>query len=259
MLIAVTRPVSASIDRCELTYLGRQPIDLALARAQHAGYEEALTRLGARVVRLPGNDELPDATFVEDAAVVLDELAIVPVMGAPSRRPESAEVARCLGRFRPLRRLEPPGTLDGGDVVVAERTVYVGRTQRTDDAGIAQLRRVLEPHGYAVVRLVPTGCLHLKSACTYLGRRTVLANPQRVDVQAFEGMKVIEVAPEEPGAANAVGLAGTLVFPGDFPRTRERLEAEGFTVIPVEVSEIRKAEAAVSCMSLLFDADLPQG
>jgi dimethylargininase len=257
MLIAVTRPVSASLGRCELTFLEREPIDVALARRQHAAYERALEGLGATIVRLSPQDDLPDAVFIEDSAIVLDELAVIPIMGAESRRAETVEVARCLGRFRPLRRLEPPATLDGGDVMVAEKTIFVGQTARTNQAAVAQLRRTTEPHGYAVQALEPRGCLHLKSACTYLGRRTVLANPEWIDVAAFEGLKVVTVDPQEPFAANAVGVGGTLLFPVDLPRTRTRLESEGFTIVPLETAELRKAESALTCMSLLFDGELP--
>lgn len=257
MLVAVTRPVSASLGRCELTFLDRQPIDIALARQQHAAYEQALASLGATLVRLPQSDELPDAVFVEDTAIVLDELAVIPIMGAESRRPETVEVARCLGRFRPLRRLEPPATLDGGDVMVAEKTIYVGRTARTNDAAIEQLARIVGQHGYTVVPLDPRGCLHLKSACTYLGRKTVLANPEWIDPAVFEGLKVVTVDPCEPFAANAVGIGGHLLFPTDFPQTRARLEAEGFTTVPLDTAELRKAESALTCMSLLFESGTP--
>jgi dimethylargininase len=257
MLVAVTRPVSTSLARCELTFLDRDPIDVALARRQHAGYEQALASLGFMMVRLPQADELPDAVFVEDTALVLDELAIIPIMGAESRRPETVEVARCLGRFRPLRRLEPPATLDGGDVMIAEKTIYVGRTARTNDAAIEQLERIVEPHGYRVVALDPRGCLHLKSACTYLGRKTVLANPEWIDAGSFDGLRLIEVDPSEPFAANAVGLAGNLLFPNDFPRTRGRLEAEDFKIIGLDTAELRKAESALTCLSLLFDTAGP--
>jgi dimethylargininase len=257
MLVAVTRPVSTSLGRCELTFLDREPIDLALARRQHAAYEQALASLGALLVRLPQNDELPDAVFVEDTALVLDELAIIPIMGAESRRPETVEVSRCLGRFRPLRRLEAPATLDGGDVMVAEKTIYVGRSARTNDAAMEQLQRIVEPHGYTVVPLDPRGCLHLKSACTYLGRKTVLANPDWIDPAVFDGLRVVTVDPAEPFAANAVGLAGHLLFPNDFPKTRARLEAEDFRILGLDTAELRKAESALTCMSLLFDSGNP--
>ncbi len=252
MLVAITRPVSASLGRCELTFLARVPIDVALARRQHAAYEAALERLGATLLRLPAADDLPDAVFVEDTAIVLDELAIVPIMGAESRRPETASVEPVLRCYRPVHRLAPPATLDGGDVMLAERRLYVGRTTRSNGAAIDQLRSMLAPNGYEIVPVVPTGCLHLKSACTYLGRRTVLVNPEWIDPSCFADLEVLAVAPTEPFAANAVEVDGVLLFPADFPETLAKLRAAGFEVVTVDTSELRKAESAMTCMSLLL-------
>jgi dimethylargininase len=252
-LLAITRPVSASLAQCQISFIERLPIDLSLARAQHAGYERALEALGVRLLRLPPADDLPDATFVEDTAIVLEELAVIPIMGAPSRRPEVVDVARCLAAYRTVHRLEPPATLDGGDVMQVERTLYVGVTVRTNRAAIDQLQAILEPSGYRVVPIVPTGCLHLKSACTYLGRNMVLANPAWFDVSGLEGVEVIPVAADEPFAANAVEVAGRLLYASDFPRTRAALEQRGFEVIPVDTAELRKAESAMTCMSIIFE------
>ncbi len=253
-LIAITRPVSASLGECEITFIEREPIDLPLARRQHAAYEVALERLGARLVRLPPADDFPDAVFVEDTALVLDEVAVIPIMGAGSRRGETAEVARCLTAYRPLHRLEPPATLDGGDVMRAGRTLYVGLTARTNRAAVEQLERATAPHGYRVVPIGPTGCLHLKSACTCLGRDVVLANPDWIDVSCLTGLDIMAVAPEEPFAANALAVAERLVYPGDFPKTRAALERRGFEVITLDTAELRKAESAMTCMSLVFEA-----
>lgn len=252
--IAVTRPVSSSLPRCELSFVERQPIDVAVARRQHAAYEAALERAGAEIVRLPAADDYPDATFVEDTALVLDELAVIPIMGAPSRRGETVDVEHCLSRYRPLARLTPPATLDGGDVMRVERTLIVGLTARTNRAAAEQLRALTRPLGYEVVSVVPTGCLHLKSACTYLGRGIVLANPEWIDRSCLGGVEVLPVAPEEPLGANAVALEGRLLYADGFPRTQERLVRCGFEVMVVETSELRKAESAMTCMSLVFEA-----
>ena len=253
-LVAVTRSVSASLAQCEISFIPREPIDLAAARREHAAYEAALERLGARLLRLPAADELPDAVFVEDAALVLDELAIIPHMGAASRRSETIELARCLAGYRTLHRLEPPATLDGGDVMRVERTLYVGLTARTNRHAVHQLEHILEPVGYRVMPVVPTGCLHLKSACTYLGHGMVLANPEWIDVSCVEGAEIVPVEPDEPFAANALSVAGALVYPADFPATQAALERFGFEVIPLDNRELRKAESAMTCMSLIFDA-----
>jgi dimethylargininase len=253
-LIAVTRPVSSSLPRCEISFIQREPIDVALARREHAAYEAALAQAGARVVRLPIADELPDATFVEDTALVLDELAVIPVMGAPSRRGETAEVERCLAAYRPIVRLTLPATLDGGDVMRADRTIFVGLTTRTNRAAVDQLRALTRPHGYQVVPVVPTGCLHLKSACTYLGRSVVLVNPAWIDASCLRGLELLPVAEGEPFGANARAVGGTLLYAAGFPATQARLERRGFEVLTVETSELRKAESAMTCLSLVFEA-----
>jgi dimethylargininase len=252
-LVAISRAVSASLPQCQISFIERVPIDVALARAQHAGYERALESLGVRLLRLPPADELPDATFVEDAALVLDEIAVIPIMGAPSRRPEVAAVARSLSPYRQLRHLEAPATLDGGDVMRVDRTLYVGVTARTNRAALAQLQAIVEPLDYRVVPLIPTGCLHLKSACTYLGRGIVLANPDWVDVSCLKGLEVMPIASEEPFAANALEITGKLLYADDSPRTRAELERRGFEVVPIEIGELRKAESATTCMSIVFE------
>ena len=253
-IVAVTRPVSSSLPRCEISFIEREPIDVALARRQHAAYEAALERAGAHIVRLPAADDHPDATFVEDTALVLDELAVIPIMGAASRRGETVEVERCLAGYRPLVRLTPPATLDGGDVMRVERTIVVGLTTRTNQAAVDQLRTLTRPHGYQVVPVVPTSCLHLKSACTYLGQGVVLANPEWIDRSCLAAAEVLPVASEEPFGANARAVGGRLLYATGFPKTLERLERRGFEVITVETSELRKAESAMTCMSLVFEA-----
>jgi dimethylargininase len=253
-LVAVTRPVSSSLPRCEISFIDREPIDVAVARRQHAAYEAALARAGARVVRLPAADEHPDATFVEDTALVLDELAVIPIMGAPSRRGETVEVERCLAGYRLIARLVPPATLDGGDVMRVDHTIVVGLTARTNPAAVEQLRALAGPHGYEVVAVVPTGCLHLKSACTYLGGGVVLANPAWIDVSCLGEAEILTVAEDEPFGANAKAVGRTLLYATGFPRTLARLGRRGFDVITVDTSELRKAESAITCMSLVFDA-----
>src|ERR1044071_3555120 len=165
MLTAITRAVSPSMNRCELTYLERQEIDIDRAAAQHRCYCQWLERLGARVIALSPEPDLPDAVFVEDPAVVVDEVAVMARMGAESRRPEAESLGAALAPFRPLHWMEAPATLDGGDVFRAGRTLFAGRSQRTNDQGIAQLRAVLAPFGYDVRPVDVRGCLHLKSGC----------------------------------------------------------------------------------------------
>jgi dimethylargininase len=254
MLIAITRAVSPAIARCELTHLARQPIDVDTARRQHELYEEALRRAGCEVVRLPAGDDMPDAVFVEDTAVVFDEVAIITRPGAASRRSETAAVAEALAGYRPIVRIAAPGTLDGGDVLTIGRRVLVGESSRTNAAGIRQLAECVGPHGYTAMAIPMTQVLHLKSAVTAVDADTLLVNPAWVNLQRLEAPAVIDVHPQEPYGANALRVGASVIYPIMFPFTRDRLASHGIRVEPVDVSELAKAEGAVTCCSLIFDA-----
>jgi dimethylargininase len=249
--VAITRAVSAALADCELTHQPRVPIDVDLARAQHARYEQALAAAGYLVERLAADEAMPDSVFVEDMAVVFDELAILTRPGAESRRREMPAIAAALAPHRPLQEIQPPGTVDGGDVLVAGRHVYVGRSTRTNDAAVAQIRHILGPLGYIVVQADVHGCLHLKSAVTALDEDRLLVNPAWVDAAAFAGLRLVEVAPDEPSAANALRLADRVLAARAFPRTAERIAALGLQVELVDASELAKAEGAVTCCSLI--------
>ena len=252
MLIAITRGVSAGIGACELTHLDREAIDVARARAQHRAYEEALARAGCRVESLPALDDLPDSVFVEDVAVVLDEIAVIMRPGAESRRPETSHIAPVLTRHRRVTFIRPPGTLDGGDVLRLGRRIFVGRSGRSDESGIEQLRTVAWPYGYTVTAVPVSGCLHLKSAVTEISPGVILVSPAWVDAAAFGDVRALEIDPDEPFAANGLLVGDRLIYPESFPRTRRRLEAAGIAIEPVDVSELQKAEGAVTCCSLVF-------
>jgi dimethylargininase len=250
MLTAITRAVSPAISECELTFLDRSPIDYERAASQHRAYEECLRALGARVVSLAALRDLPDSVFVEDPAVVLDEVAVIARPGAASRRPEAEAIAAALAPLRPLARIEAPATLEGGDVIRAGRELYVGLSQRTNCEGIAQLATIAGPYGYSVTAVEVRGCLHLKSGACYLGRQTMLANRGWIDAAAFAGYRVVEVA--EEWAADVLAIGDAILMPAGFPKTAAVLEREGFTVRTVDVSELQKAEAGVTCMSLIL-------
>lgn len=255
MKIALTRPVSESIARCELTYLSREPIDLARAREQHAAYERLLERLGTRIVRLPVLDDHPDAVFVEDAAVALDELAIVAPSGAASRAGESATVEAALARYRPIRHLTPPATLDGGDVMRVGRRLFVGLSRRTNLAAVEQLARMLRPYDYQVVPVSVHGALHLKSACSWLGGNAVLANADWIDSTALSGIEIVGTDTSEPWGASVLAVGETIVMPAGFPQTLDRLRRRGLSVQMIDLTELRKAEGGPTCLSILFDED----
>jgi dimethylargininase len=256
MRVAITRGVSARIGACELTHLVRQVIDVARARAQHRAYEEALEQLGCRVESLPALDDLPDSVFIEDVAVVLDEIAVVTRPGADSRRPETAAIAPALAAHRSMALIQAPGTLDGGDVLRLGKRLFVGLSGRSNLSGIGQLRDIAGPHGYTVTPVPVRGCLHLKSAVTEAAPGVILVNPEWVDPGVF-GAAAIEVDPSEPGAANGLLIGSQLVYPASFPKTRRRLENAGIGVVSVDVSELQKAEGAVTCCSLILSAGRP--
>jgi dimethylargininase len=251
--IAITRGVSPAIERCELVHQERRPIDVALARRQHRLYEEALAAVGCRVEALPADPELADSVFVEDACVVLDEVAVITRPGAESRRPETAPIARALASYRPFVSIAAPGTLDGGDVLRIGRTLYVGLSGRSNQAAIDQLSRALAPYGYTVRGVAMRGCLHLKSAVTAVDDDTVLVNPKWVDPVIFSGTHPIEIDPRERGAANVLRIGERVIYPASFPATRRRLVAAGVDVVEVDVSELQKAEGAVTCCSIVFE------
>jgi dimethylargininase len=251
MLLAYTRPVSPTLDQCELTHLPRVAIDVPRAVAEHDAYERTLARLGVSVRRLQSDPELPDAVFVEDTAVIFDEVAIITRPGAASRRTEIEAVAERLAAHRPLEIIREPATLDGGDVLIERQRVFVGRSSRTNEAAMSQLATILHPIGYRVIPVDFDGCLHLKSAVTRIADKLLLVNPDWVEASVFSGARIVNVAPGEPHAANALAIGSAVIHPARFTKTRERLVAEGLQVVPVEMTELAKAEAGVTCCSLL--------
>jgi dimethylargininase len=254
MLTAITRKVSSALSRCELSFIPRQPIDLEKARAQHQAYEDLLDKLGARVVSLPEEPELPDSMFVEDPAIVLDEIAVICSLGSEARRKEAPTLAAALEKYRRLEYVKLPGTLEGGDVLRIGKKLFVGITQRSNPEGIRQLAVIVGRYGYEVTAVPVTGCLHLKSAVTYLGRNTLLANRGWFDERRVSGFEWVDIDPSEPHAGNALALGDTVIFPASFPKTREKIEAQGFKVVSLDISELQKAESGLTCSCLLFEA-----
>jgi dimethylargininase len=254
MLTAITRKVSTSLARCELSFIERKPIDLEKARSQHHASEELLAKLGARVISLPEEPDLPDSMFVEDPAIVLDEVAVICPLGTESRRKEAATIAAALEKFRKLAHVKLPGTLEGGDVLQVGKRIFVGITARSNPEGIRQLAVIVEHFGYEVTGVPVTGCLHLKSAVSSLGRNTLLANRAWFDWKRLEGFEWADVDASEVHAANALAIDDSVIFPASFPKTRALLEARGFKVLPLDISELQKAESGLTCSSLLFRA-----
>jgi dimethylargininase len=253
MLTAITRAVSPGINRCELSHLAREPIDVQTAIEQHQRYEDCLRELGATVISLPAEPDLPDSMFVEDPAVVVNEVAVMTRMGAESRRKESNSLAEALAQFRPIRWLQYPATLEGGDVLRIGSSLFVGLSARTNREGIAQLERELAPCGYSVQPVEVRGCLHLKSACTDIGDDMLLANRDWLDTAPLESYRIVDVPREEPRAANVLTIGNTVIVPAAFPATVELIRGLGRKARALDISELMKAEAGLTCSSLLFE------
>ena len=243
-MIAITRDVSPSINACELTHLQPQAIDYAAACAEHRQYRRLLASLGLEVVCIPADPAYPDCVFIEDTAIVLDDIAIITRPGASSRRGETRAVAEVVEQYRPLAHIEAPATLDGGDVLVLDDRIYVGLSQRTNEAAIAQLRFHT---GREVIPVDVHGCLHLKSAITRVSRDALLVNRDWIDVAPFADWTLIDVA--EPFGANALLLGDAVIYPKAFPKTREKLRH--LDVREVDAGELAKAEGGVTCCSLI--------
>jgi dimethylargininase len=251
--IAITRDVSPRFAECEITHIERTPIDLQTARAQHREYVQALKNRGCQVIELPAESDLPDSVFVEDTAVILPELAVITRPGADSRKPEIESIIRSLAAVTKYVQLQAPATLDGGDVLVLGKRIYVGLSTRSNQEAIDQLNSLLGEDGYQAVGVQMHDCLHLKSAVTRVNDRTLLINPNWVDTFHFEDFNWIQVDPSEPFAANCLPIGDSVIFPTAFPKTRAKLEQAGFHVKTVDVSELAKAEGAVTCCSLIIN------
>lgn len=255
-IVALTRKVSATLAACELEFAGRRPIDVAKAVAQHAAYEACLRDFGAHILSLPADDRFPDGVFVEDPAVVLDEIAVIGRMAAESRRDETSSVADALSPYRELRFVKEPGMLEGGDLMRVGRTLFVGASRRTNREGIGQLSTLLQPFGYRV-RAVPVHrCLHLKTACCSLGDGVLLANRNWFDARTVDDLRVIDVAAEEPWGANVLRIGDAVLVPESAPRTCDLLGSLGYAVRTLDISELQKAEAGLTCMSVIFQVEM---
>lgn len=258
-LVAITRSPGPELARCELTHLERLPIDIDRARAQHQAYKNALRGAGIRLVELPADPSLPDGVFVEDTAVVLDELAIIASPAPASRRGECIAIEAALLSFRSLVYLPGGACLEGGDVVRLGRTLYVGQGVRTSEAGLQALDAIVRHRGYAVVPVRLGGCLHLKSACCALESETLLINRAWLDAGALVGVRLVDVPANEPWGANVLRLPGSTLVSATCPRTADLVRALGHPTVALDVSELHKAEAGLTCMSLVFKDETQPG
>lgn len=246
------REVSPRIAECELTHVDRVEIDAGLAASQHQQYCQVLSALGARVEWLAPLPDAADGVFVEDTAVVVDEVAVVTRPGVASRAVEPASMAEALSAYRTILTLPPDARLEGGDVIRMGRTLYVGRSARSNRAGIAALAALLLPFGYDVRGVDVRGCLHLKTACTFVPPGHLIFNPAWIDEAQFPRLEPLNVDPAEPFGANTLTLGGVTLVGTQFPRTEARLQAAGIATRAVDLSELAKAEGALTCSSVII-------
>jgi dimethylargininase len=253
MTLVITRDISPRFNECELTHIERTPIDLNVARAQHHGYVQALKELGCAVLELPAEADLPDSVFVEDTAIVLPDVALLTRPGADSRKAEVASILRALSPYRKLVQVTAPATVDGGDVLVLGKEIYVGLSTRSNQAAIDQMNQLLEKFSYHVTAVEMRDCLHLKTAVTRVDDKTLLINRRWVDVENFEGYNLIDIDPSEPFAANCLPVNSAIIYPTAFPKTRRLLEEKGYRLKVIPMDELAKAEGAVTCCSLIVE------
>jgi dimethylargininase len=253
MPTALTRAVSPLLGDCELTHLDRSPIRIEKAAEQHPEYEKSLEKMGYVVRRLPDTAHLPDGVFVEDTAVVLPEIAVITRPGAASRREETKTMAEILQEYRELKFIEPPGTIDGGDVLVLGKNICIGLSTRSNREGIRQFKKHLEPFGYRVQGIPVSECLHLKTGIAVLEEDLLLINPQWVSPDHFPGFRFEKVHPDEPYGANVMRRNHYALCPSAFRHTAQKLDTLGYDMIVIDQSEMAKAEAGLTCCSVIVD------
>jgi len=253
MSIALTRAVSPLLGQCELTHLERNPINIIKAEEQHRQYEQALEKMGYVIRRIEETPHLPDGVFVEDTAVVFPELAVITRPGAESRREEAKTMAAVLKEYRELKHIKEPGTIDGGDVLILGKNVYIGLTRRSNREGIRQFSEILQPFGYHVTAVPVNGCLHLKTAIAVLEDKLMLINPEWVSPKIFEGFRFKYIADNEPYGANVMRKDNFALCPRVFKETIKLLEKLGYDVITIDQSELAKAEAGLTCCCVIVE------
>lgn len=253
MTFALINRPSTALSECALTYMSRNSIDFPKAMEQHRAYANALEDLGVEVKVLNLNKTMPDGVFIEDTAVVLDELAVITSMGTPSRRMELPEITEELRKYRKTVEIPLPATLEGGDVLRVGRRIYIGRTVRTNKDAISFFTQIVKPFRYQVVPVEVSGCLHLKTGITALNKETFLANPEWINLSPFKGCRIVEVPQNEMFGGNVLVVNGKVLMNSAYPRTIDLVASLGFNIKSVDISEFGKAEAGLTCMSLVFN------
>lgn len=253
--IAIVREISDTYADCTLQYHQRKSINIEFARVQHRAYIDALEEQGIKVLVLPADHRFPDACFIEDTAILLDETAVITWMGAKTRNGEQEAVASCLSQWKDLIRMQPPAQLEGGDVLKIGKMLFVGESSRTNRAGLEFLQAVAQPRGYQVIAVPVRKALHLKTVVTSVGESTVVAAPSILAEvkQYMSNCTIIELTEECAYAANVMSIGGTVLIPRGYQAVAAQIVNLGFTVKELEMSEFRKGEAGLTCLSIIID------
>jgi dimethylargininase len=247
----VRKPCEEMIKGISSASLGLPDFNLALK--QHAGYVEALRSCGLKVTILEPDSRFPDSTFVEDVALCFSRFAVLTNPGAPSRNGEKMGMDPVLNSFFScVESIEAPGTLDAGDVMMVGDHFYIGRSERTNEQGAAQLIDILQKHGMSGEIVPLKELLHLKTGVSYLENNRLLVFGEFCEHNAFTRFAKIEVEEAESYAANSLWINGTVLVPEGFPGTRAKIEEAGYPTLAVDVSEFRKLDGGLSCLSLRF-------
>jgi len=247
---AIVRPVPDSYDRCVRTNV--EKIDVTLAKRQHAEYCNALQKLGLKLIWIEGDNALPDSCFVEDTAIIIEEKAIICNIKIKSRVKEVIEVARVLEKFKETYSIKPPATIDGGDVLKIEDKIFVGLSTRTNLHAVHQLEKIVENNKLKIVPVRLHNVLHLKSACTYLGNNCVILSKGHFDTDILRDYRKVMVPRGEEYAADCLAINGTILMAKGYPKTKKLIEQKGFVVKELEMSEFRKGEGALTCLSIIW-------
>lgn len=246
---AIARRPSLSLGN-GLSTAGLGSPDPELAALQHDAYCEALRSCGIEVIQLDAAEEFPDSTFVEDTAVIAGSRAVITRPGHPSRLGETGLIEPVLADYLKIDRITPPGMIDGGDVLEIDDRILIGLSERTGPEGARQLCRFFERDGFRCGTVPVAGGLHLKSGVSYLGNGVVLTDSSTAGIVSLPGLEVITVADGEEYCANCITVNGRILFPAGFPRTRDLLACTGLEIIELDMSEFRKMDGGLSCLSL---------
>lgn len=249
---AIVRNIPNSFQQCITGFSGKFPIDVTLAQQQHEHYCHTLVDLGLKLVRIEADDYLPDCCFTEDTAIVTDGLGIISFPGTESRHAEIIEMEKALTTYKKIQHIAAPATIEGGDVLKIGKKLFIGHSARTNEEGIKQVAGLVNELGYEVIPVKIHNTLHLKTVCTYLGNNCIIYADGHFDENIFSEYDKIIVPVTESYCANTLAVNGKVLIPKGFPLTRSLIGNKGYSIIELDMSEIEKADGALTCLSVIF-------